>query len=110
MEKLFPGCNEPCEGYKTAIQLVEKVAKRGSVCHGYKDSVDQCTQPSPNRLNPIDINARFEELWRELPQFPWFLRWTWLMVKRIASYCFSVGYYYGKGTIQADQREQSNEQ
>lgn len=28
MEKLFPGCNEPCEGYKIAMQLVEKTASR----------------------------------------------------------------------------------
>ncbi len=30
MEKLFPGCDAPCEGYKTAIQLVEKAAQRVS--------------------------------------------------------------------------------
>lgn len=30
MEKLFPGCDAPCEGYKTAMQLVEKAAQRVS--------------------------------------------------------------------------------
>lgn len=28
MEKLFPGCESACEGYKTAISLVEKAAQR----------------------------------------------------------------------------------
>lgn len=28
MEKLFPGCEQPCEGYKIAMQLVEKAAAK----------------------------------------------------------------------------------
>ena len=30
MEKLFPGCKQPCEGYKIAMQLIEKAATRSS--------------------------------------------------------------------------------
>lgn len=30
MEKLFPRCDEPCEGYKAAIQLVEKAAAQSN--------------------------------------------------------------------------------
>jgi hypothetical protein len=44
----------------------------------------------------VYTNARFEEFWKELPPLPWLLRWTEPMMKRIAAYCFDVGYFYGK--------------
>jgi len=56
MEKLFPRCDEPCEGYKIAIQLVEKAATRVSAWRSVADErppISDCRPADPTKTTKV---------------------------------------------------------
>lgn len=44
MEKLFPGCESACEGYKTAMQLIEKAAASTNAVTAFKAEAGRLQQ------------------------------------------------------------------